>query len=329
MADVKWIKLNTDMFEDEKIDFITSLPESDAILVIWIRLLALAGKCNAGGYIHLTATIPYTEEMLVHKFRKSPTIIKLALETFTRLGMVDMDEAGIFLPNWDKHQNVEGLEKIRKQTAERVAKHRSKKKLPAGDALPVTPPNQDVTLHVTHGNATELDIELDKDLDINNNNAREEIDTCENDCTENVSESPQDANESPEIVDDLNKPTPMAIGTRAIIWAEKNWGRMIPKGECDSILAHCDDFFSRGSPEPDLVVIEALKRCLDADARNMHYLRAVLTDWREAGVLSVAQVEAREAEHKAKSQKEHKRNKDPGDKTPKPPKGSKYEKFYL
>ncbi|EGW40676.1 phage replisome organizer N-terminal domain-containing protein [Desulfosporosinus sp. OT] len=323
MADVKWIKLSTDMFEDEKIDFITSLPESDAILVIWIRLLALAGKCNAGGYIHLTATIPYTEEMLVHKFRKSPAIIKLALETFKRLGMVDLDEAGIFLPNWDKHQNVEGLEKIKKQTAERVAKHRAKKKLPDGNALPT----QDVTLHVTHGNAT--DIELDKDLDINNNiTAREEIELNVNESEENVFETPKTANESSEIVSETKQVRSMDIGTRAINWAEINWGRMIPKGESDSILAWCDEFSSRGSPDPDGVVIEGLRRCLDADVRNMFYLRRVLTDWREAGVLTVAQVEARETERK--SQKDNKRNKDPGDKSPgQRSSSSKYEKFYL
>ena len=58
------------MFEDEKIDFIESLPESDAILVIWIKLLTLAGKCNAGGFIFLTEKIPYTTEMLAHKFRR-------------------------------------------------------------------------------------------------------------------------------------------------------------------------------------------------------------------------------------------------------------------
>ena len=126
--------------------------------------------------------------------------------------------------------------------------------------------------------------------------------------------------------EETDKALIMAIGTQAIIWAERNWVRMIPKGEADSIVAWCDEFFSRGSSEPDAVVIEALKRCLDADARNMHYLKAVLTDWRDAMVLTVANVESRELERK--SQKEHKRNKDPGDKPPKP-KSSKYEKFYL
>ena len=50
MGEVKWIKITTNMFEDEKIDFIESLPESDAILVIWIKLLTLAGKNKTNGY---------------------------------------------------------------------------------------------------------------------------------------------------------------------------------------------------------------------------------------------------------------------------------------
>ena len=130
MADdiVKWIKIKTNMFDDEKMDFITSLPEADAIIVIWIRLLSLAGKCNAGGYIYLTEKIPYTDDMLSHKFRKPINIIKLALNTLNKLGMVEYDEGIIFLTNWVKHQNIEGLEKIKERDKERKRKERSSKK---------------------------------------------------------------------------------------------------------------------------------------------------------------------------------------------------------
>lgn len=160
MSDIKWIKITTDMFEDEKIDFISSLPEADAIIVIWIRLLALAGKCNAGGYVFLTEKIPYTDEMLAHKFKKQLNTIKLALETFRRLEMIEMDEHGIFLPNWEKHQEVEKLDKIREQTRLRVAEYRNKKRLELLES------NVTVTGDVTQGNATEqeLDIELDKEI---------------------------------------------------------------------------------------------------------------------------------------------------------------------
>lgn len=119
-----------------------------------------------------------------------------------------------------------------------------------------------------------------------------------------------------------------SIGAQAVEWAEKNWGRMIPKGDADSIIAWCDEFSTSGSAYPDAVVIEGLKCCLDADVRNVKYLRAVLTDWRESGILSVDQVRAREAEHI--KQKKRKRNKDPGDKSQAvKTESSKYEKFYL
>jgi len=88
MADVKWIKLSTDMFDDEKIDFIQSLPAGDSILVIWVRLLTMAGKCNESGYIFLAENIPYTEEALAYKFKKSINIVKSALQTFQKLKMM-------------------------------------------------------------------------------------------------------------------------------------------------------------------------------------------------------------------------------------------------
>ena len=49
MADVKWIKIATDIFDDEKILLIESLPEADSIIVIWFKLLCLAGKQNNSG----------------------------------------------------------------------------------------------------------------------------------------------------------------------------------------------------------------------------------------------------------------------------------------
>lgn len=164
-SEIKWIKITTDMFEDEKIDFITSLPESDAIIVIWIRLLALAGKCNAGGYVFLTEKIPYTEEMLSNKFKKPLNIVRLAFETFKRLDMIVMDERGIYFPKWEKYQNVEGMERQRQLTNDRVKRHRKKQ-----NELP--PSNANVTLQsviVTHlEREEELDKELDKEKDINN-----------------------------------------------------------------------------------------------------------------------------------------------------------------
>ena len=160
MAEVKWIKITTNMFEDEKIDFIESLPESDAILVIWIKLLAQAGKNNMNGFIFLTESIPYTEEMLSHKFRRPLNTVKLALGTLKQLEMIEYDDEGFMkISNWEKHQNIEGLDKIREQTRLRVARHREKQKALEGDK------NSNVTETLRNGTEEELEEELDIDIE--------------------------------------------------------------------------------------------------------------------------------------------------------------------
>lgn len=159
---------------------------------------------------------------------------------------------------------------------------------------------------------------------INNNNTRARE---ENETLEPVDEPVIDP--APKIDVPQNQPdhTAVSTGTVALNWIEQNWGRLIPKGEADKILAACDELLARGSPEPDGVVIEAAKQCLDANARNMNYMAAVLKDWREQGVVKVAQIEAREAERK--SQKGRKVNMDPGDKARGPTDPAKYDNFYL
>ncbi|RXM77189.1 hypothetical protein DP144_06555 [Clostridium tetani] len=163
MAEVKWIRITTSMFEDEKIDFIDSLPESDTILIIWIKLLTLAGKCNLNGFIFLTEKIPYTEEMLAHKFRRPLNTVKLALETLAKLGMLEFDNNGfVKIANWEKHQNIEGLDKIREKTRLRVARHREKQKL---KELEDSKSNVTCNATVTQSNAIDIDKELDIDIE--------------------------------------------------------------------------------------------------------------------------------------------------------------------
>ena len=163
MADIKWIKITTDVFDDEKILLIESLPDADSIIVIWFKLLALAGKQNNNGVFMLNDKMPYTEEMLATIFRRNVNTVRLALETFQSFGMVEVVNNAYTIPNWEKHQNVDGMEKIREQTRERVARHR-KKQLAIGC-------NATCNVTVTQGNATDKEkIREDKEKDKDNNN---------------------------------------------------------------------------------------------------------------------------------------------------------------
>lgn len=129
MADVKWIKITTDIFDNKKIKLIESMPEGDAIIVIWFKLLMTAGNINDGGNIYFTKDIPYTEQMLSTVFNRPLPVIQLALSTFEKFNMIEFVDDVIQVSNWQKYQNVDGLEKIREQTRARVAKHREQKRL--------------------------------------------------------------------------------------------------------------------------------------------------------------------------------------------------------
>ena len=129
MAKVKWIKLCTDIFDDEKIMLIDALPERDSLLVIWFKLLCLAGKQNNGGVFMFNDRIAYTDEMLATIFQRPVNIVRLALSTFETFDMIEIVNNTITIPNWEKHQNLKQFEKAQEQTRERVAKHREKQRL--------------------------------------------------------------------------------------------------------------------------------------------------------------------------------------------------------
>lgn len=110
MTEMQWIKLRIDMFDDEKIKIIQSMPEGDALLVVWIRLIALAGKCNAKGLVLVDDEFPYTDEMLSVIFNKPLATIRLALKTFEQFRMVESTSGGIRVKNLEKYLRLEVLE---------------------------------------------------------------------------------------------------------------------------------------------------------------------------------------------------------------------------
>lgn len=124
MSDVKWIKIVTDIFDDEKILLIEQLPEADSIIVIWFKLLCLAGKQNNGGVFVLNNRLPYTNQMLSTIFRRKESVVTLALNTFEKFGMIEIIDCVITIPNWEKIQSVKGLDEIREKARLRQAKYR-------------------------------------------------------------------------------------------------------------------------------------------------------------------------------------------------------------
>jgi predicted phage replisome organizer len=106
---MKWIKLAIDIFEDEKIFFIESMPNGDNIIIIWLKLLCLAGKQLNKGVLTFNG-LPYTAKMLSMIFRRDEQTIQTALDTFERFGMITTVNGVITITNWLKHQNLDKIE---------------------------------------------------------------------------------------------------------------------------------------------------------------------------------------------------------------------------
>lgn len=172
MSEVKWIKIVTDIFDDEKILLIEAMPERDALIVIWFKLLCFAGKQNNGGVFMLNERIAYTDEMLSVIFRRPLNTIRLALSTFEQYGMIEIVNECITIPNWEKHQSLDKIEKGREQARKRMEKMRERQKLLASSEEHKDSCSDDVThmLRVTECEqlldvtATERERERERDI---------------------------------------------------------------------------------------------------------------------------------------------------------------------
>lgn len=264
MADINWIKLCVDMFDDEKIKIIQSMPEGDAILIIWIRIIALAGKCNAKGLVLIEDEFPYSDEMLATIFNKPLATVRLALGTFEKFRMIERTEKGIYISNFEKHQNTEGMKKIREQARIRKQREREKKRalLEAGNT-PALPDNSsenpetlpenvtdNVTSHVT-SRMTEREVtkqNKNKNKNIYNISSNEDIvETSEK--TSEVPDRKSDRLSCDEIMKDFHATCPDLPGIRALNDARKTKIRSLVK-ELDKLK-----IFPGVEPEKKLHVI--------------------------------------------------------------------------
>ena len=158
MAEVKWIKIVPDVFDDDKIKLIETMPEGDSIIVIWFKLLCLAGKQNRDGFLLLNDKIAYTDEMLSTVFRRPLNTVRLALSTFEQFDMIEIINGAVYVTKWEKHQSVDKMAELREYNRLAQQKSRAKKKL--------LPPNNDVNdKSMTSQRCQGTDIDIDKDIE--------------------------------------------------------------------------------------------------------------------------------------------------------------------
>jgi len=136
--EISWVKILTNTFRNQKILLIRALPEGDALVCMWLQMICMAGELNDNGLIYLSPGVAYElpDELATIMGRSIP-VTQLALHTFTRYKMIEIDEQGfILLRNFTKIQNIEGMDRVRELNRARQQRFRHRQKQITAPVLP-------------------------------------------------------------------------------------------------------------------------------------------------------------------------------------------------
>lgn len=264
------------MFDNEKLKLINAMKEKDLIIYIWIRLLIQAGKNNDGGLIYLNKSTPFSDEMLSTIFDRPVGAIKNALVVLEKLKMIKRDKKGfIKILNWEKHQNVDGLERVREQSRNRMRRMRERKKSKASGCVTVTQQLDNVTIQ----NKKEI---IDKDSNI----LDKEIENKKKD-KEIETESKNGFNNDGNIIDKNNV---VEIGQ-----ALKNKQVDILNQTAANIISYYEDLlgkigiFNYGAIVIDLEMYGeewlrcAIDKAIEQNKLSINYVNGILRNWKVNG----------------------------------------------
>ena len=159
MAEIKWIKIAVNIFDNRKIKQIENMPQGDGIIAIWLKILCLAGTINDCGAIYLTRDIPYTEATLATEFNRPLPLIQLALSTFQQFGMIEIVNNFICISNWEKYQSVDRMVEIREYN--RLAQQKSREKRKELNSVN----DLSMTSQSRQGTDKDKELEVDKEID--------------------------------------------------------------------------------------------------------------------------------------------------------------------
>lgn len=165
MSEIKWIKLTVNVFDDEKFDAIKTLPDSNDIQLIWVKLLCLAGTCNEHGFLMLTKEIPYTDEMMASRFHMDVGVIQRAMSIFQKLNMIEIVDNVYMVSNWLKYQSGDRLEELQEKHRESQRRYREKQKFLLGQKQ-----NSDITGDVTNDVTPSISYSFNNKSNIDNFN---------------------------------------------------------------------------------------------------------------------------------------------------------------
>lgn len=123
------ITIRTETFSlDRKLKYIEMHPKGDTYLVIFIKILLIARDMNDHGFIRFLCKKSEEIQLLSEAVGKAKKDVSAALKLFEECDLVERENGVIRLKSWEKYTAETEIERERRKTRERVARHRERKK---------------------------------------------------------------------------------------------------------------------------------------------------------------------------------------------------------
>jgi len=123
-----WVKIMCNILDHRKIKMIRKGPEGNTLVLLWLLMLTEVGKCNRGGYLMVSDSLPYSAETLSMVMDIPLPTVQLGLKTFAGLDMIDQHDGAIYVRNWGKYQSEDKLEVRREKDRERKKRQRQRER---------------------------------------------------------------------------------------------------------------------------------------------------------------------------------------------------------
>ena len=150
---MEWVKITCNILDHRKIKLIRKVSRGDTLVLLWLLLIAEAGKCGRGGALLVSENTPCTAETLSLLLAMPKAIVEQGLALFTQLQMIEWQEDVPCIRNWRKYQSEDKLELRREK--ERLRQQRHRQKEPGGPPPVSQPVSQPVSRDVTLENRQE------------------------------------------------------------------------------------------------------------------------------------------------------------------------------
>lgn len=146
-----WLKLNENFFEREEIKVIESMKNGKDYIIFYMKLLLKS--VGTEGKLRFREVIPYTPDMLSSITNTDVDTIKVSIDLFTKLGLMEVwDDGTLFM---SETQNMIGSET-----------GWAKKKRIQREKEDIVPLKKDIVPLLSPNCPTEIEIEKDIDIDI-------------------------------------------------------------------------------------------------------------------------------------------------------------------